>query len=225
MTGKGEFIKLTATDGHEFDAFSAAACGRSRGGLIVLQEIFGVTDQLKDCARAFATEGFDTLVPALFDRIAPGKVVPFDEIEEARALPNQVAEAAILKDIAAARDYFGAARPVSVLGFCWGGGLAVTAAGEIPLTGAVSYYGTRLTERLQGVPRCPMLFHFGESDPYSPPDVIAAVRAALPEAEIHVYAAGHAFANDARSSVYVADAAKTAWDRSVRFLKRLHGAL
>ena len=218
----GDWVRLKADDGHELDAFLAPAAGPSRGGLIILQEIFGVTDQLKACARAFAADGFDSLVPALFDRVAPGTVIPFEELEAARRMPGLLTEEAILKDIAAARDRFDAATPVSVMGFCWGGGLAVAAAGRLRLAGAVSYYGTRLAERLQPPPLCPLLFHFGETDTHTPPEVIAAVRAALPDAEVQVYAAGHAFANEARSSVYVPEAAATARARSLAFLERCH---
>ena len=128
MTDQGSMVKLTASDGHVLQAFSAPAAGAAKGGLVIIQEVFGVTDQLKALAGRFAAAGFATLVPALFDRIAPGLVVPFDELDEARAMPNRVEEAAVLRDLTAARDYFGPEVPVSVMGFCWGGGLAVAAA-------------------------------------------------------------------------------------------------
>ena len=76
-------VKLTAADGFTFEAFRATPKGAKKGGLIILQEIFGVTDQLKGVVRAYARDGYDTIIPALYDRVAPGTVVPFSEAERA----------------------------------------------------------------------------------------------------------------------------------------------
>jgi carboxymethylenebutenolidase len=124
-------------------------------------------------------------------------------------------------DIAAAVRAVEGRGGVSVLGFCLGGGLALRAAAELDLAGAVSYYGTRLGAFLDKSPRCPMLFHFGGTDTHSPPEVIEAVKKAIPSAETHVYQAGHAFANDARTS-YVKDAAEAAHARTLEFLRKVH---
>jgi carboxymethylenebutenolidase len=110
---------------------------------------------------------------------------------------------------------------VSVLGFCWGGGVIVRAAAEIDLRGAIAFYGTRLPTYLDCKPKCPLLFHFGATDPNSTPEIIAKVRQALPAAETHLYEAGHAFANDVRPT-YVAAAADAARARTLGFLARVH---
>ena len=96
------------------------------------------------------------------------------------------------------------------------------AAAEIELKGAIAFYGTRLPTYLSCQPKCPLLFHFGKTDPNSTPEIIAQVRAAYPTAETHLYEAGHAFANDVRPA-YVADAAETARARTLDFLARVHG--
>jgi carboxymethylenebutenolidase len=217
-------VRLTASDGHELDAFSARPDGESRGGLVILQEIFGVTDQLKGIARRYAAEGFTTLVPALFDRQAPGTVVPFDEGGRGRELMDGSDPAEALLDIDAAARHAGGAKGASVMGFCWGGGLALRAAIGLDLKGAVAFYGTRLDTILGPSVRCPMQFHFGATDTHTPPETVAAVREKAPGAEVHIYEAGHAFANDARPAVYVADAAKLAHERALEFLKRVHPA-
>jgi carboxymethylenebutenolidase len=214
-------IRLTAADGFGFDGFKAAAPGNRTGGLVVLQEIFGLTDQLKSVARFFAHNGFDALVPSLMDRASPGMVVPFNEPDRARDLMFAIPWEKTALDIAAAVRAIEGRGGVSVLGFCLGGGLALRAASELPLTGAVSYYGTRLGALLDKPPRCPMLFHFGATDTHSPPELIEAVKQAIPSAETHVYQAGHAFANDARTT-YVKDAAETAHARTLEFLRRVH---
>lgn len=214
-------VRLTAADGFALDAFKAGAAGAPAGGLVILQEIFGLTDQLRSVARFFARSGFDATVPSLMDRASPGTVVPFDQPDRARELMLGIPWEKTVQDIAAAVRAVDAGRGVSVLGFCLGGGLALRAAGELTLAGAVSYYGTRLGSFLGKPPRCPMLFHFGATDTHSPPEVIEAVKKAIPSAETHIYQAGHAFANDARTT-YVKDAAETAHARTLEFLRRVH---
>lgn len=215
-------LTLTAADGHKLAAFEAGPDGGSKGGLVILQEIFGLTDQLKSVVRSYARDGFDTIIPALFDRVAPGTVVPFDDPDRGRALVGKLDAAALMRDIAAAVKAVDRGHGVSVLGFCWGGGIALRAACELDLKSSVSYYGTKLTSYLATPPRCPLLFHFGETDMMNtPPEVIEAVRKAIPSAESHIYKAGHAFANDARKT-YVADAATTARERSLAFLNKHH---
>lgn len=218
-----EMVRIEAGDGFSFDAFHAKpADGDAIGGLVILQEIFGLTDQLKSVARAYAAEGFDVVLPSLFDRVAPNVVVPFSEGDRGREIMMQVPKDKIIGDIgAAAKSVSAKGGGASVLGFCWGGGLALRAAGALNLRAAVAFYGTRLGDLLSVPPKCPMLFHFGRTDSHSPPEVIDAVRGAIPDAECYIYEAGHAFANDARDS-YVKDAAELAHERTKAFLARHH---
>jgi len=223
MAGSNEsMVRLKASDGTELDAFEASAQGNRVGGLVILQEIFGVTDQLKSVARRYAKEGFDAIVPALFDRAARGTVVPFNEPDRGREIMLGIDKSGTMRDIAAAVERLDRGNGVSVLGFCWGGGLALRSAGELALAGAVSFYGTNLAALLGTAPKCPMLFHFGATDTHAAPEVIAAVRKAIPSAETHVYEAGHAFANDARPNFYAREAAETAHERTLAFLRKVH---
>lgn len=223
MSGGNEaMVRLQASDGVTLDAFEASAGGKRLGGVVILQEIFGVTGQLKSVARRYAQEGFDTIVPALFDRAAPGTVVPFNEPDRGREIMIGIDKSGTMRDIAAAVERLDRGNGVSVLGFCWGGGLALRSAGELALAGAVSFYGTNLAALLGKAPKCPVLFHFGATDTHSTPEVIEAVRKAIPSAETHVYEAGHAFANDARPNFYVRQAAETAHARTLAFLRRVH---
>lgn len=215
--------KLTASDGHEFDCWIAPATAPRRGGIVILQEIFGVTDQLKGVADRYAALGYDVAVPALFDRVQPGTVVPFDKAPDGRDLMLKCEPADTLKDIEAAAKAVGNGGKAAVIGFCWGGGLALRCVQSLDIAGGVAFYGTRLQALLETEAKAPILFHFGKTDDHSPPEVIAAVRAALPDAETYEYDAGHAFANDARPAAYVKDAAETAHARTEAFLAKLFG--
>ncbi|HEY6026410.1 MAG TPA: dienelactone hydrolase family protein [Pseudolabrys sp.] len=212
---------LTAADGFTLEAFRATPAGTPRGGLVILQEIFGITDQLKGVVRAYARDGYDAIIPALYDRVAPGTVVPFADANRGRDLAYGLPLDKVMLDVAAAAQRVRGPHGVSVLGFCWGGGVIVRAAAEIDLRGAIAFYGTRLPTYLDCKPKCPLLFHFGATDPNSTPEIIAKVRQALPAAETHLYEAGHAFANDVRPT-YVAAAADAARARTLGFLARVH---
>lgn len=217
----GEMQHLSASDGHEFDCWIQPAGQTPHGGLVILQEIFGVTDQLKGVAQRYAAQGFDVAIPALFDRNRRDAVVPFDDPPQGRELMQSLDPGNTMADIEATIRYLSEQHDkVAVIGFCWGGGLALRCAQQTDIVGAVAFYGTRLGSLLGQPIKAPMQFHFGIEDDHSPPEVIEQVRAAFPEAETCLYEAGHAFANDARSS-YVADAAVTAHSRTASFLQRI----
>lgn len=211
--------ELTAADGHRFDCWMEPAQGASNGGIVILQEIFGVTGQLKGVARRYAADGYAVAIPALFDRQRKDAVIPFDAAPEGRDLMLATKLEETMADIAAAVSALaGQGLAVGVIGFCWGGGLALRAAQELEIAAAVAFYGTRLPQYLDRPLRAPLLAHCGRTDDHTPPAVMEEVRAYLPETEIHWYDAGHAFANDARPAAYNADAAETAHDRTRAFL-------
>jgi len=148
-------------------------------------------------------------------------VIPFNEPDRGRDLAYGLPLDKVVLDIAAAVKHVQNSRGVSVLGFCWGGGVIVRAAAELELRGAITFYGTRLPTYLGLKPKCPLLFHFGKTDPNSTPEIIEQVRQAFPAAETYIYEAGHAFANDVRPA-YVEAAAKTARARTLEFLAKHH---
>jgi len=215
---------LTSEDGFSFEAYRASPEGPSKGGLVILQEIFGVTDQLKSVANSYADDGFDAIVPALFDRDTRGTVVPFDQGDRGREMALGLDPEKVLLDVAAAVKNVDSGKGVSILGYCWGGGQALRLACTLELTSAIAYYGTALQNHLSSCPdgpKCAMLFHFGETDPLTPPEAIEAVRQNIPSAEIEIYAAGHAFANDARAT-FVESAAVPARKKTLEFLNTHH---
>ena len=217
MTG---MTKLTATDGHEFDCWMQNAEGEARGAIVILQEIFGVTDQLKGVAARYAKLGYNVAIPALFDRRQRGTVVPFDQGPVGRDLMLSLPADEVMLDVAATVSKLGkGGLNVGVIGFCWGGGLAVRAAQTQDIAAAVAFYGTKLNLYQDDDLKAPVLMHLGTTDDHVPPEMRDAFTARFPEVEVHMYEAGHAFANDARTS-HVPDAAETAHDRTAAFLAK-----
>lgn len=216
-----ETVTLKAADGFALQGFRARPSQGGKGGLVVLQEIFGLTDQMKGVVRAYARDGYDAIFPCVFDRVAPNTVIPFNEPDRGRDLAYGLALDKVVLDVAAAARHVNGKFGVSVLGFCWGGGVLLRAAAELELRSAISFYGTRLPSYLDKPAKCPLQFHFGTTDPNTPPETIEAVRRAFPSAEIWTYPAGHGFANDARST-YVPEAAETARARALGFLRKHH---
>lgn len=213
-------IELTAADGHKLDCWIQDAEGDRRGGLVILQEIFGVTDQLKGVAKHYASMGYEVAIPALFDRHEKGAVIPFDQGPKGRDMMLASDLDQTLADIdAAVKKLASKGGKVAVMGFCWGGGLALRAAQKLDIAGGIAFYGTRLPQYLDCPLRAPMLGHFGKKDDHVPAEMLDQARAYLPEWEIHMYDAGHAFANDARPT-FVADAAALAHERTAAFLAR-----
>jgi carboxymethylenebutenolidase len=216
----GTTAQITAQDGHTLGCWMQPAQGGPRGGLVILQEIFGVTDQLKGLARRYSELGCQVAIPALFDRQQRDAVIPFDQGPKGRDLMLASDLTNTIADVEAAVDAISAGGgDVAVMGFCWGGGLALRAAQILDIAGAIAFYGTRLPQYLDRPLKAPLLCHFGAQDDHTPPEMIEQLRSCLPDAEIHVYETGHAFANDARST-YVAEAAELAHQRTEAFLKK-----
>lgn len=209
---------ITAADGHTLDCWFEDPVGARRGGIVILQEIFGVTEQLKGVARKYAELGYEVAVPALFDRIEPKAAVDFDDFERARALMMASDLSDNLCDIDATINALKAnGGKVAVIGFCWGGGLALRCAQSLDIAAAVALYGTRLNLYLDRPLAKPFLGHFGLADSHVPVEMIEEAKAAMPDMEIHMYEAGHAFANEARTA-YVPAAAEVAHARTQEFL-------
>ena len=201
-------------------AWRATPAGQPRGGIVVVQEIFGITAHIRAVCARLADAGFVALAPACFDLIEPDIQLPYDHDGAARgkALVNQLGlDCAVDVTEAAADSLAQQGLKVGVIGFCWGGTVAFLANTRLGLP-AVSYYGARNLPFLDEPAKAPLLFHFGGLDPSIPPDTVAAHRAKQPQADVHVYAqADHAFNRDP-DPPYHPEAAALAWQRSLDFL-------
>jgi carboxymethylenebutenolidase len=219
----GQMITLTAEDGHSFGAYRAAPAGKPKAGLVVIQEIFGVNHHIKNVTDGFAADGYVALAPAIFDRAEPGFETGYQpaDIERGRAVRGKIDIVDMVKDVRAAVGALKAeGLKVSVVGYCLGGTLAWLAATRIDgLSCAVSYYGGGVAETAAEKPRCPVVFHFGETDQSIPPDHHAKIRAAHPTLPMHIYPAGHGFSCDERGSFH-APSATLARTRTLEFLAK-----
>jgi carboxymethylenebutenolidase len=214
----GTMIKLQANDGHELDAYLAEPKGEAKGGIVVVQEIFGVTNHIKRVADQFAQHGYRVIGPAMFDRVERNVTLAYSEIEKGREYMRKLVWPQTLADVAAAVREARGAGSVAVVGYCWGGTVAHVAASELDIDAAISYYGGAVAKMLDKKPRCPIMYHFGDKDASIPSSDIELIKKAAPKNAVHVYAgAGHGFNCDERSS-YSAKDAQLALERSLEFL-------
>ena len=221
-------MRITAEDGHEFDAAIAGNSASARGGVVVIQEIFGLNAHIRSLPARFAEVGYFVVAPALFDRATPGVELDYDAAGKERglALKDEV-DADALFDVSAAIAAAAIAGPVTVVGFCWGGSLAWRAATCLTgLAGSVAYYGGELPSKAGLAAHCPVLAHFGEQDKGIPMEgvnaFIKAQTGSNPPVTTHIYDADHGFNCDARSQ-YDEAAATLAWQRTLAFLDEVCG--
>jgi carboxymethylenebutenolidase len=214
----GEFTRLMARDGHEFDAWLSPPSGPARGAVLVLQEIFGVNSHIRAVADGFAAEGYLAIAPSLFDRVKRNVEMGYEsqDVEHGRGYLMQISEEKLLLDMGACINVVRHAGAVGAVGYCWGGSLAYLAACELPVAAAVAYYGTRTVQYLSHRPKAPVMYHFGERDKTIPPEAIEKIRAAHPQGEYFIYAADHGFNCDHRASFDTA-AAQLARERTLAF--------
>jgi len=213
-------IRLKAKDGHELDAYLAQAKGQAKGGIVVVQEIFGVTNHIKRVADQFAQHGYRVIAPAMFDRVERNVTLAYSEIEKGREYMRKLVWPNTLADVATAVNEARSAGSVAVVGYCWGGTVAHVAASELDIDAAISYYGGAVAKMLDKKPRCPILYHFGDQDASIPLPDVEKIKQANPASPLFVYpGAGHGFNCDERGS-YSAKDAKVAFDRSIEFLDK-----
>jgi carboxymethylenebutenolidase len=220
---KTETITLTAEDGHRLSAYRAAPDGAPRGGLVVIQEIFGVNSHIRKVTEGFAADGWVALAPALFDRVERGVELGYQpaDIERGRELRGKVGWDTMVTDVKAAVEALRReGLRVGVVGYCMGGTLAWLAATRIPgVAAAVSYYGGAVADFAAERPRCPVLLHFGETDQSIPREHWDRIRAHHPDIPMHIYPAGHGFNCDQRAS-YHEPSARQARERTIAFFRR-----
>jgi carboxymethylenebutenolidase len=219
----GQFITLTAADGHRFAAYEAKPAGKPKGGLVVIQEIFGVNAHIRSVADGYAADGYHVLSPAIFDRVERDYDHGYEpaDIDAGRAVAQKLTPAGMLADIAACVASLGKEGKVAIVGYCLGGSLAfLAAAGLGGLAAAVGYYGGMIANNLDKKPKVPVLLHFGDQDPSIPNEAVDKVKASVDPTwiTVHVYSgAGHAF-NRSGTKSWHEGSAKLARQRSLDFL-------
>ena len=219
----GKHFSLTAADSHKLGAYRADPAGKPKGGIVVIQEIFGVNHHIRAVCDRFAGDGYVAVAPALFDRMTRNFESGYSpaEIEKARSYIAKPDWDAMLRDTDAALKEIQSVGPIAIVGFCMGGTIAFLSAAR--LSGwkcAIAYYGGRIVAFADERPKCPVQMHFGENDQSIPMTDVETIKQKRPECEIYVYkGAGHGFHCDERGSFHQ-PSATLAWERAQAFLKK-----
>ncbi len=231
----GTMVEIGAGDGASFGAYLALPASGSGAGLVLLQEIFGINQNLRETADLFAEEGYVTIVPDLFWRLEPGIDLGYGEgdFNSAIDLMGKFDIDQGIEDIGATVSALRAMQEctgkVASLGFCLGGKLSYLTAARQDVDLAICFYGVGIEGLLgeSGNITCPLQMHFAGLDQYVPEAAVAEISGHFEgrdEVEIYVYPnVDHAFYNHARAEVYDRPASKMAHSRSIAALHRVMG--
>jgi carboxymethylenebutenolidase len=220
----GERIKLTAADGFELNAYEARPAGVPKGGVVLIQEVWGLNNWIRSVVDRWAEHGYHAVAPAMFDRIDYGfeseNYTPshFQLIGE--MMKKFDLEAAVA-DIAAASAYAAASGKVGITGYCFGGRMSWVAASRgLGLSAASGYYGGGVPGYLDLAPVMPIEMHFGSRDNGIPLEQVEALKARHPGADIYVYDGDHGFCNSDRPQNFDRASCAKASARSLEFFHK-----
>lgn len=218
----GQIVELIAGDGHRLDAYLADSTGKSRGGIVVIQEIFGVTRHIRAVTDQYAAAGFTAIAPALFDRVERHVDVPYTDMTKGFSYVQRLKDENVMRDVQAGIERVATAGKVGIVGYCWGGTMAYLASARLAVAATVAYYGGGINNHTSEKPRCPIMFHFGEKDSHIPKSAVDKIRADVPAGIFHIYPADHGFNCTDRAS-YEPESAKLALQRSLEFFHKYVG--
>mgnify|MGYP001156837045 FL=1 len=217
----GEHIQVTSGDGFEFGAYLARPSGQAKGGILVIQEIFGVNGHIREVADGYAQSGYLALAPKIFDRIDKDIELGYEEADMGRGIElafQKLNMEQTLLDLQASISQLKQEQDsVGVVGFCFGGLLTWLSACDLQgINAAVSYYGGGVVNHADKSAGCPVMMHFGELDAHIPMTDVEKVRTAQPNVQVFSYDADHGFNCNHRAS-FNQMAADQALARSLEF--------
>jgi carboxymethylenebutenolidase len=215
----GHWIELKPEGAGSIRAWRADPEGRPLGGIVVIQEIFGVNSHIRAVTDRFAVDGYLAVAPAVFEHVEPGFDVGYDSESMTRgmALAGKMDREQAQRDVAAAIEVAKQGGKVGIVGYCMGGTVAWVAASRLPgLSAAVCYYGGGILALKDAKPSIPVMLHFGEKDDHIPVAGVRELAALYRDIPVHLYPAGHGFNCDQRES-YDAPSAALAWTRTLEF--------
>jgi carboxymethylenebutenolidase len=224
----GHMIKMKMTDGFEIAVYHAEPKGERRGGLVLIQEIFGVTDHIRELCDEYAADGYEVLSPAIFDREHPGFEAEYtgSDFDRAVQLARELHPFTLsLDDAQVCIDALKSKGPVFITGYCYGGSVAWATAGiSETLAAASCYYGSLIpTIYADKPPKCATIAHFGRYDAGIPMEGVEALIAKdHPAAQIFVYDANHGFNSDRRKD-YHQPSAELARERTLALFRACRG--
>ncbi len=215
----GMGIELEASDGHRFGAYRADPGGAPRGGIVIIQEVFGLNNHVRGVCDGYAADGFVAVAPALFDRVERGVELGYqgDDLTRGRELRGALGWDKPLLDLQAAIDEVKSAGKVAAIGYCWGGSLAWLCATRLGVDAAVCYYGGQIADFVDESPRCPVMLHFGEKDAFIPNEQVALIKSKHADLPLFTYPAGHGFNCESRTDFHP-ESAELARSRTLEFL-------
>ncbi len=207
-------------EGFVFRAYHAWPEGETKGGLVLVQEIFGVTDHIRELCDQYAADGYDVIAPSLYDRQERGFEADYtpDGIAQALKLRDGHEMKYAVGDVQACIDWLRDERgrgKVFITGYCYGGTVSWVAACRCKgLNAASGYYGRGIVDFLDEQPLVPIILHYGRTDASIPMEQVEQVRALHPDMPTYIYEAGHGFNSDRRTD-YDATSAKLARERTL----------
>lgn len=222
MPTKGNMIALTMSDGARIGVYHVEPAGPRRGGLVLIQEIFGVTEHIREQCDRYAEEGYEVLAPALFDREAPDLQAGYDpeSVKQVLAIAREQHPFELsIADTQSCIDLLKAKGPVFITGYCYGGSVSWAAACRCEgLAAASGYYGSLIPRMAEEQPRCPVILHFGRHDKGIPLDGVGKVQALHPDVPVYLYDAGHGFNSDRRDDFHE-ESARLARERTLALFR------
>jgi carboxymethylenebutenolidase len=222
MTLRGKMISMTMSDGAGIGVYRVEPEGQRRGGLVLIQEIFGVTEHIKELCEGYAADGYEVLSPAIYDREEPGFQASYSPEDIQKAMRIARGEHPFdlsVKDAQICIDALKGKGAVFITGYCYGGSVSWAAACRCEgLAAASGYYGGMIAQMAEETPKCPTILHFGKHDHGIPLEVAEKVKALHPEVEVYIYDAGHGFNSDRRTD-YNPEAAKLGRERTLALFR------
>ncbi len=215
-----ELLEIIAEDNNKFSAYISQPLGKPKGGLVIIQEIFGVNTHIKEVTNLYASKGYLCIAPALFDRVEKNVILDYDEkgISKGRNL-KALCDKDSPKDIDASISFVSSAGKVGLVGYCWGGSLSWRVGCKSSnLSACVCYYGGDIPKLRYLKPKCNILTHFGELDKGIPIKDVEIFEEKRPEVRTYKYPADHGFNCNHRSQ-FNKVCANIALDRTLKFLE------
>ncbi len=225
----GTSITFKRPDGKDAAGYLANAARGNAPGVVVIQEWWGLSEQIKGLCNRFALAGFDALAPDLYN----GKVVPYHDTDAAGKEMNSLDFIdATTQTVRGAAQYLARnGAKVGLTGFCLGGAVTIIGAAKVPeLSAGVVFYGIPPEQAAKPEDiKIPLQAHFANKDDWCTPELVSAfeqkMKAAGKSLELFRYDAEHAFVNEQRQSVHDRHAAELAWGRATEFFRKHLGEM
>ena len=222
MSARGKMVPMKMKDGAEIGVYQVQPKGTRRGGLVLIQEIFGVTEHIKELCDGYAGEGYEVWAPALYDREEPNFQATYSPEDIQKAIKIARGQHPFDLSIADAQvciDGLKVKGPVFMTGYCYGGSVTWAAACRCDgLAAASAYYGSLIPQFANETPKCPTICHFGKHDHGIPMEGVNKAKELHPEVQVYIYDAGHGFNSDRRDD-YNEAAAKLGRQRTLELFR------